>query len=537
MTQDFAMANDAELLRRYADERSEAAFAEVVRRNLNLVHSAAIRQVSGNPAAAADIAQAVFTELACQAKQLNQHRALVGWLYTTTRRMAARYVRDETRRQRREWDAHVHYDLQQDPTNPEADWSRIAPVLDEAMHELVEADRNALLLRHFQQRPYAEVGAQLGLSENAARMRVERALDRLRQHLSRRGITSTASAVVIALNGPAVAAAPAGLTANVTAGALAAGALTASTFGLLSLMSSTLVKGGAVVVGCALLSTGLLLQQQRLERFRVEQASLKEQLAEQSAALGDSRELLARKDAELAASGESLDELLRLRGEVSVLRHTARQASRTTTTSPSDRPPPSGLGAISGVRTFTASLRSNLVKDETLVTGGWSTQPGKRTMVLVTPKIKNPGGQPLIVTIESKLFEAAIEEFSVLGLDAYKSDANETSTGGILNSEEFRNLIKAVNQTRSDVVSAPMVTVHDGQQATVEMIQPHTTASGDTVNIGPSIHVVPRVSPNGKSVDLTVLAQINVMETTAAVDPVPNPTKPSSPKAPPPPPN
>ena len=121
MTQDFAMANDAELLRRYADERSEAAFAEVVRRNLNLVHSAAIRQVSGNPAAAADIAQAVFTELACQAKQLNQHRALVGWLYTTTRRMAARYVRDETRRQRREWDAHVHNDLQQDPTNPEAD--------------------------------------------------------------------------------------------------------------------------------------------------------------------------------------------------------------------------------------------------------------------------------------------------------------------------------------------------------------------------------------------------------------------------------
>ena len=349
MTQDLAMANDAELLRRYADERSEAAFAEVVRRNLNLVHSAAIRQVSGNPAAAADIAQAVFTELACQAKHLDQHRALVGWLYTTTRRMAARYVRDETRRQRREWDAHVHNDLQQDPTNPEADWSRIAPVLDEAMHELVEADRNALLLRHFQQRPYAEVGAQLGLSENAARMRVERALDRLRQHLSRRGITSTASAVVIALNGPAVAAAPAGLTAKVTAGALAAGALKLSTLGLLSLMSSTPVKVGAVVAGCALLSTGLMVQQQSLKRLRVEQVSLKQQLAEQSAALGNTRELLALKDAELAASGESLDELLRLRGEVSVLRQTARQASRSTTTSPADRSPPSRPEAISGL--------------------------------------------------------------------------------------------------------------------------------------------------------------------------------------------
>ena len=393
MTQESAMSEEAELLRRYADDRSEAAFEEVVRRNLNLVYSAAIRQVGGNPAAAADIAQAVFTELACQANRLTRHPALVGWLYTTTHRMAARYVRDETRRRRREHEAHAMQETHRS-TDAEADWNRLAPVLDEAMHELAEADRNALLLRHCQQCPYAEVGVQLGLSENAARMRVDRALERLRKHLARRGITSTASAVVIALNGPAVAAAPAGLTANVTAGALAAGALKPSTLGLLSLMSSTPSKVGAVVVGCALLSTGLLVQQQSLQRLRVEQASLKDQLAEQSTALGDAQTLAAQKDAELAASRESLDELLRLRGEVSVLRQTARQASRSTTTSPSDRPPPSGPGAISGVRTFTASLRSNLVKDETLVTGGWSTQPGKRTMVLVTPKIENPGGQP-----------------------------------------------------------------------------------------------------------------------------------------------
>jgi hypothetical protein len=184
-------------------------------------------------------------------------------LYTTTHRMAARYVRDETRRRRREHEAHAMQETHRS-TDPEADWNRLAPVLDEAMHELAEADRNALLLRHFQQRPYAEVGAQLGLSENAARMRVDRALERLRKHLARRGITSTASAVVIALNGPAVAAAPAGLTANVTAGALAAGALKPSTLGLLSLMSSTPSKVGAVVVGCALLSTVLLVQQRRL---------------------------------------------------------------------------------------------------------------------------------------------------------------------------------------------------------------------------------------------------------------------------------
>ncbi len=101
------MSEEAELLRRYAEDRSEAAFEEVVRRNLNLVHSAAIRQVGGNSAAAADIAQAVFTEIACQANRLTRHPALVGWLYTTTCRMDARYVRDETRRRRREHEAHA----------------------------------------------------------------------------------------------------------------------------------------------------------------------------------------------------------------------------------------------------------------------------------------------------------------------------------------------------------------------------------------------------------------------------------------------
>jgi hypothetical protein len=128
--------------------------------------------------------------------------------------------------------------------DPEADWSRLAPVLDEAMHELAEADRIALLLRHFQQRPVAEVGARLGLGENAARMRVERALDRLRGRLAKRGITSTGSALALALGGPAVVAAPAGLATNIAAGAVAAGALTASTFGLLSFMASTKLKIG-----------------------------------------------------------------------------------------------------------------------------------------------------------------------------------------------------------------------------------------------------------------------------------------------------
>jgi hypothetical protein len=222
----------------------------------------------------------------------------------------------------------------------EIDWSRLAPVLDRVMHELAEADRLALLLRYFEKRPFVEVGARLGLNENAARMRVDRALDRLRGHLADRGITSTASALALVLSGQAIIAAPAGLGQTVASAALAAVAISIPTFGFLSVMTSTKIKVSAIVVGCALLGTLVLVQQQKLQQLRAEQDALLKQLAEQSAALSNARELVDRKDAELAASRESLDELLRLRGEVSVLRQTARQASRSTKASPADRPPP-----------------------------------------------------------------------------------------------------------------------------------------------------------------------------------------------------
>jgi len=233
MTMAAAMTDDAELLRRYAGDRADDAFAELVQRHLDLVHSAALRQVGGNPASAADVAQAVFTELARHAGRLTRHPALTGWLYTTTHRMAARHVRGEVRRQRREQEAHVMQELQRD-TGPELDWARLRPVLDAAMHDLGETDRTAVLLRHFERRPLAEVGSKLGLSENAARMRVDRALDKLRAKLARRGVTSTASALAVALTGQAVTAAPTTLASCISTTASSAAAATASHFGLLS---------------------------------------------------------------------------------------------------------------------------------------------------------------------------------------------------------------------------------------------------------------------------------------------------------------
>jgi RNA polymerase sigma factor (sigma-70 family) len=158
----------SELLRRYVEEHSETAFTELVRGNLDLVYSAALRQV-GDATRAQDVTQVVFTDLARKASSLVRHTALTGWLYTSTHYAAAKLRRTEQRRQAREKEAAIMNELLADPA-PAAQWERLRPILDEVMHELATREREALLLRFFEQRSYAEVGRHLGLGENAARM-------------------------------------------------------------------------------------------------------------------------------------------------------------------------------------------------------------------------------------------------------------------------------------------------------------------------------------------------------------------------------
>ena len=221
------MTEDLELLRCYAAERSEAAFTELTRRNVDLVYSAALRLVRGDAQSAQDVTQQVFTELARQAQRLAGHPALIGWLYTTTRLMALRAIRTEQRRQAREQEAHEMNALLQDQDG-ESDWSRLGPLLEDAMHELDERDRHAVLLRFFQNKTLAEVGGALNLNENAARMRVERALEKLRTRLARRGVTTTAAALAAVVSANAVQAAPAGFVATLSGAALAASAVPAA---------------------------------------------------------------------------------------------------------------------------------------------------------------------------------------------------------------------------------------------------------------------------------------------------------------------
>ena len=281
------MSNDTDLLRQYVEERSESAFGELVREHLNAVYSAALRETGGDGAQAEDVSQAVFTELARKGPRLLGHPCLAAWLYTSVRRFAANWRRAERHRRRREQEAQSMNELLAEDS-PNEVWQRIGPVLDDALHQLRETDRAALVLRFLEARSLSEVGVRLGLNENAARMRVDRALDKLRGLLARRGITSTASGLAAAMAAGVLIPAPATLAATVAGTALAGGAVAGSTLiTLMELMNITAVKAGLIgIVILAGLATPAW-QQTRLERARAENARWRAQAAEAAALRGE----------------------------------------------------------------------------------------------------------------------------------------------------------------------------------------------------------------------------------------------------------
>lgn len=290
--------DDLELLRRYAANGDEAAFTELVQRHVNFVHSAALRQVNGDAPLAADATQLVFTDLARKAKALAGHQVLAGWLFTSTRYAARNLVRGERRRRVREQEAFQMQDLDQGEATPELDWQRVRPVLDDVLNELGRADREAVLLRFFEGRDYAGIGAKLNLSPNTVRMRVERALDKLRDMLERRGVASTSAVLAAALAGQAVAAAPAGLAATVTGAALA-GASTATGTLVAIFMSVTKLQMGAAAALVAAGVGGFWMQAVGLDEIRAEIAALQKQ-SSVVAQLRAENERLARIAAEVA---------------------------------------------------------------------------------------------------------------------------------------------------------------------------------------------------------------------------------------------
>ena len=237
------MNDDAKLLRKYCENQSDVAFTELVRRHLNLVYYSAVRRTNGDSHLAEDIAQQVFTSLARNATTLRRDTVLPVWLFVATRHAAANAMRAERRREIRELKAHMTQEISSLP-GPEIDWTRARPELDGVIDGLDERDRTAVILRFFENRPFAEIGAALHLSEDAARMRVQRALDQLRLALGRRGITSTSAALAALFTEQAALAAPTKMVATVAGRALAGGASTAATVGVLQFAAMTKITIG-----------------------------------------------------------------------------------------------------------------------------------------------------------------------------------------------------------------------------------------------------------------------------------------------------
>ena len=236
--------SDAELLQEYVSEQSQEAFRALVDRYLPLVYAAALRQVR-DAAVAQDVTQVVFIILARKAGRLSSGTLLPGWLFRTTRNTASKALRTELRRRRREQEA-----LQMQVTHPDDIWERVAPVLDDALAQLGEVERGAVLLHYLQNKRLRDVGLALGLSEDAAQKRVTRALAKLRRILLKRGVALQAVALPGLLMSHGTLEAPSFMCADVLASALGKGALSGSVCALLGeAVSESIWPKAALVAG------------------------------------------------------------------------------------------------------------------------------------------------------------------------------------------------------------------------------------------------------------------------------------------------
>ncbi|EEF60777.1 sigma-70 family RNA polymerase sigma factor [Pedosphaera parvula] len=311
--------DNSKLLSEFVQQASEPAFRDLVARHVNLVYSTALRLVAGDTHLAQDITQSVFTDLSRKAKTLAVDIPLAGWLHRHTCFTASKTVRSEQRRQRRE---KVAAEMNALHNHPDADFSQLTPVLDDAINQLGESDRTAILLRFFEQHDFRSLGAVLGTNEDAARMRVTRALDKLHSFLKRRGVSLSVTALATALTAECLTAAPAGFALKIATAAIANGKSGGITFTFLKMFTATKLKFGIVCAIVGVLVALLLVQRATEAGLREQNLSLKQQSDQlaQVKAENDRLSKLAAQSANPSLSEAQFRELVRLRGEVRRLR-------------------------------------------------------------------------------------------------------------------------------------------------------------------------------------------------------------------------
>jgi len=435
-----------ELLRAYTARQDEAAFAQLLRRHVDLVFSAARRQLSGDADAARDVSQAVFLDLARKAREIPRDIPIAGWLYRHTSYLASNHSRSSRRRDQRERQAALMQDLHR---TTEVNWNEVAPVLDEAMQSLPEEDRDALVLRFFENRKLREVGRSLGATEEAARKRVDRALDKLRGELQSRGVASTAAALGLMVSGNAVMPAPVGLASwinqsiatpsHVVLGNIPIIPGTRPTRGWLG------VTTAIAVVCCSIGFQAHRRNQAIIQQLRSELASVSEQLAQANVPA-------PKPSADLPEAVQA--ELTGLRGEVARLRRqSATPGAASSKISPAE--PPTELTS-----------------------------------------------SPPVILVESKWILLSADQMQEL--DLARELPTETPTH--FSSTHVQALLKSLSEEAGVTLLSPAkVTTVSQRQAQISVTDV-TVENGRRFTSGPLLDVTPSLCPDG-SIDLEFFAQ------------------------------
>jgi len=319
------------LVREYAQSNSDEAFATLVSRHVNLVYSVALRHV-WDPHLAEEITQGVFIVLARKAKSLNQKTILSSWLCRTARYISADTLKIQRRRQLCQQKAQMQSTLNE----PEpVVWNQIAPFLDEALSCLGEKEHDAVVLRFFDGKELKQVGAAMGTTEDAARMRVNRGLEKLRRFFIKKGLTLSSAALAGAVAANSVQAAPAGLAVTISSAALAGAAPTPTIIAVTKAIAMTTLQKSIFTATVAVLAGAGIYQTRQASQLREQVEKLQQQGVsfdvQNQQLLRERDNLTKRLAAVQLPSGQpsgGMNELLRLRGEVTRLRQSAQELAQ-----------------------------------------------------------------------------------------------------------------------------------------------------------------------------------------------------------------